>query len=307
MIDVVLEIKIKTKYKMLKDGKMGNLNFIKELFKGIIIGIANIIPGVSGGTLAVSMGIYDKIISAVTHLFKKPKESIRTLIPYGIGAVAGIIGLSFIIEWLFLNYPLPTNLFFIGLILGSVPMLYKNVKNKKINIRYIIAFVLMFVLVVGLSLVNGDQNIQVDLELSLIGSIKMFVVGIIASATMVIPGVSGSMVLTIMGYYLPIIETINQVIKHLVTFNFVECIQSAIMLIPFAIGVGLGIFLIAKLIEFLFQKAKTLVYWAILGLVISSPVAILIVAQIEQVSILSLVIGCICLMFGLKVATMLSE
>mgnify|MGYP000077568662 FL=1 len=165
----------------------------------------------------------------------------------------------------------------------------------------------MFVLVVGLSLVNGDQNIQVDLELSLIGSIKMFVVGIIASATMVIPGVSGSMVLTIMGYYLPIIETINQVIKHLVTFNIVECIQSAIMLIPFAIGVGLGIFLIAKLIEFLFQKAKTLVYWAILGLVISSPVAILIVAQIEQVSILSLVIGCICLMFGLKVATMLSE
>ena len=90
---------------------MGNLNFIKELFKGIIIGIANIIPGVSGGTLAVSMGIYDKIISAVTHLFKKPKESIRTLIPYGIGAVAGIIGLSFIIEWLFLNYPLAFYIF----------------------------------------------------------------------------------------------------------------------------------------------------------------------------------------------------
>lgn len=286
---------------------MENLTFIKELSKGVIIGIANIIPGVSGGTLAVAMGIYDKMISAITHLLKKPKQSIVTLMPYGIGALVGIVGLSFIIEGLFLHYPLPTNLFFIGLILGSVPMLYKKVKHQKMNMKYIIAFVVMFILVVGLSLVKGNQSIQNDLQLNVIGVIKIFLVGIIASATMVIPGVSGSMVLTIIGYYLPIIERINQVMKSLISFNILQAVQSSLILIPFLLGVGIGIFLIAKLIECLFKKAETLVYWGILGLVISSPVAILIVAQVEQITLLSVGIGSVCLILGLKVATMLSE
>lgn len=286
---------------------MGNLNFVKDLFKGIIIGIANIIPGVSGGTLAVTMGIYDKIISAVTHLFQNPKKSILTLFPYGIGAVVGIIGLSFSIEWLFLNYPLQTNLFFIGLILGSVPMLYQNVKGKKFTAGYSLTFLVMFGLVVGISLMNGKSMTQVSFTIDLIGFIKLFIVGMIASATMVIPGVSGSMVLTVMGYYLPIIETINQSIKYLAQLNFVAFFQTAALLIPFGLGVIIGIFLIAKLIEILFRKAKVFVYWAILGLVISSPIAILIVAKIESISLVSMLIGFVFLLLGLKVSNMLSE
>ena len=286
---------------------MENLTFIKELSKGLIIGIANIIPGVSGGTLAVAMGIYDKMISAITHLLKKPKQSIATLMPYGIGALIGIIGLSFIIEGLFVRYPLPTNLFFIGLILGSVPMLYKKVKYEKMHTGYIVAFVMTFILVISLSLVKGNQSIQNDLQLNVIGVIKIFLVGIIASATMVIPGVSGSMILTIIGYYLPIIERINQIIKALIAFDVLQAIQYALILIPFILGVVIGIFIIAKLIECLLKKAQTLVYWGILGLVISSPVAILIVAQIEQITLLSVGISSVCLIIGLKVATMLSE
>lgn len=286
---------------------MGNLNFVKDLLKGIIIGIANIIPGVSGGTLAVTMGIYDKIISAVTHLFQTPKKSILTLFPYGIGAVVGIIGLSFSIEWLFLNYPLQTNLFFIGLILGSVPMLYQNVKGKKFNVGYSLTFLSMFVLVVGMSLMNEKSMTQVSFTIDLIGFIKLFVVGIIASATMVIPGVSGSMVLTVMGYYLPIIETINQSVKYLAQLNFAAFFQTAALLIPFGLGVIIGIFLIAKLIEILFRKAKVFVYWAILGLVISSPIAILIVASIESISLGSMFVGFAFLLLGLKVSNMLSE
>lgn len=286
---------------------MENLTFIKEVSKGLIIGIANIIPGVSGGTLAVAMGIYDKIISAITHLLKKPKQSITTLMPYGIGALIGIIGLSFIIEGLFVRYPLPTNLFFIGLILGSVPMLYKKVKYEKMHKGYIVSFIMTFILVIGLSLVKGNQSIQNDLELNVIGVIKIFLVGIIASATMVIPGVSGSMILTIIGYYLPIIERINQIIKALITFDVLQAIQYSLILIPFILGVVIGIFIIAKLIEYLLKKAQTFVYWAILGLVISSPIAILIIAPIEPIAIGSLVIGSICLALGMKLAMMLSE
>jgi len=99
------------------------MKFIFDILRGCAIGIANIIPGVSGGTLAVSMGIYDKIISSVTGLFRHFKKSIITLLPYGIGMVVGLLGLSFIIEFLFARYPLPTVLLFIGLILGGVPAL----------------------------------------------------------------------------------------------------------------------------------------------------------------------------------------
>lgn len=286
---------------------MNNLNFLKDMLKGIIIGIANIIPGVSGGTLAVSMGIYDKLISSVTNLIKSPKKSILTLLPYGIGAVLGIIGLSFSIEWLFLHYPLQTNLFFSGLILGSVPIIYKTVKGKKVNMGYILTFLGMFIAVVGLSLVKGNSNTQVHLDLNLVSFIKLFFVGIIASATMVIPGVSGSMVLTIMGYYLPIIETINQSIKYLIKFDIISLFQSSIILVPFGIGVIIGVFLIAKLIEILFKKAKVLVYWAIMGLVIGSPIAILLVSNIGSISVIDILTGSIFLGIGIKISSMLSE
>ena len=88
------------------------MKFIIDILRGVVIGIANVIPDVSGGTLAVSMGIYDKIITSVNNLFKKFKQSIKTLLPYGIGIVLGIIGLSFAISFLFNNYPLPTVMLF---------------------------------------------------------------------------------------------------------------------------------------------------------------------------------------------------
>lgn len=94
---------------------------IKTFIAGIIIGIANIIPGVSGGTMAVSMGIYDKLIHAVTHLFKEFKKSCLFLLPVLIGAAAAIVILSRVIEFLFDHYPLQTNLLFIGLIVGGLP------------------------------------------------------------------------------------------------------------------------------------------------------------------------------------------
>ena len=74
-------------------------NLINQLLRGIVIGVANIIPGVSGGTMMVSMGIYDTLIHCITHLFKEFKKSILTLLPYIIGMVVGIIGLSFAVTW----------------------------------------------------------------------------------------------------------------------------------------------------------------------------------------------------------------
>ena len=106
------------------------MEYIGELLKGVVIGIANILPGISGGMLAISMGVYDTIIHAVNRLFKEPVESIKTLFPYGLGAVAGIISLSLVFEYLFGTFPLQTKLAFIGLIGGGLPALFEKTKAK---------------------------------------------------------------------------------------------------------------------------------------------------------------------------------
>lgn len=77
------------------------MKLLKEICRGSLLGVANIMPGVSGGTLAISMGIYDKIIYAVTHLRKDLKNSIRILAPIGVGVLLGFIGLSYVIRWIF--------------------------------------------------------------------------------------------------------------------------------------------------------------------------------------------------------------
>ena len=98
------------------------MKFVKDILKGVVIGVANAIPGVSGGTMMVSMGVYDDIIYCITHLFKQLKKSIMILLPYFIGMAIGIIGLAFSIKSLYANFPFQTSMVFIGLILGGVPM-----------------------------------------------------------------------------------------------------------------------------------------------------------------------------------------
>ena len=107
------------------------MEYIGELLKGVVIGIANILPGISGGMLAISMGVYDTIIHAVNRPFMEPVESIKTLFPYGLGAVAGIISLSLVFEYLFGTFPLQTKLAFIGLIGGGLPALFEKKRRRR--------------------------------------------------------------------------------------------------------------------------------------------------------------------------------
>ena len=109
--------------------------------KGFVIGLANIIPGVSGGTLAITLGIYEKLIGVLTHFFKNWKENLKFLIPIGIGAVLSLLVFSNIIGYALEHYPVPTTLLFMGLILGGVPILLRKVKDKK-SISNFLIFIL---------------------------------------------------------------------------------------------------------------------------------------------------------------------
>ena len=280
---------------------------IKNVLKGIVIGLANVIPGVSGGTRMVSMGIYDKLIHCITHLFSELKKSIQFLLPIFIGIGIAVVVVPFGIEFLFAQYPFQTNLLFIGLIIGGLPAVWKKVKGNSVKVGHILSCLVFFALVAGLALVGETEGNAADLSFSLGSVIKLFGIGVIASATMVIPGVSGSMVLLLLGYYHPVLETITNFIKAVLAFDMNGILAGIGVLLPFGIGVVAGIFVIAKIIEVIFEKFPLYAYWAIIGLIVSSPVAILLVSGIGTITIVSVLTGIVSLAVGFVIAMKLGD
>lgn len=255
------------------------MEFLTNVLKGVMIGIANVIPGVSGGTMAVSLGIYDRLIHSVSGLFKSFSDSIAFLIPILIGCAAGITGFTYAIEYLLDKHTFVTCMAFVGLILGGLPMLFKAMKEKSsrgggIGLFGALAFLLAFAVSAGMPLLKEGEAALTSLSATPQTMVILFVLGIVASATMVIPGVSGSMMLMIFGYYYAIINTVKTTLDGLRAFDLAVLKDGLFLLVPFGIGILLGIFLIARLISFLFERYGVQTYCAILGLVISSPFAI---------------------------------
>ena len=277
------------------------MKWFLDVLRGMVIGLANVIPGVSGGTMMVSMGIYDKLIWSINHLFKEFKKCITILLPYFVGMVAAILLGAVGLKVAFAKFPLPTNTLFIGLILGSLPFILKEMKGEQIGWQGILIFVLFFALVVGLKIVEADNSTEI--RLSVLEIIKLFLLGAIASATMVIPGVSGSMMLKTLGYYEPIVTgAIPALLKGLTGGDWAVVGHNVGILLPFGLGIVFGIFAIAKLIEFLMKKWKGRTYCAILGMVVASPVVIFMDTSIYEgfnvwiciASIVTLALGVFC-------------
>ena len=280
------------------------MNFLFDVIKGMLIGVANIIPGVSGGTMMVSMGVYEKIISVVNNLFKDIKKSILTLLPLGIGMVLGVAVFSFIIPWCLEVYPFPTSFCFIGLILGGVPAIVKPAKEslhkegKSISVPHIIAFVFFFALAVGMAAMNETQTNFASFDLNLGFIIAIFLVGVVSAATMVVPGVSGSLVLMILGFYEGIMSSISGFISAVFAFDWAQIFYYVGILAPFGVGFIVGVFAVAKLIEWLFAKFPSVTYCGIIGLIVASPIAIVIKMGHNNINFVTIIVGIVLLAVG---------
>ena len=290
------------------------INYLKDIFKGVVIGVANAIPGVSGGTMMVSMGIYDDIIYCITHLLRQFKASIMRLLPYIIGMAVGIVGLAYAITYLDERFPFQTRMVFIGLILGGIPILWKRIrggmaKEKKegLCLSHIMVFLIFFALILVIQYLGGQDTKDVTLTTGAGSLIALFFVGVVASATMVIPGVSGSVMLMIMGYYYPVLNAIKDFIDGAIHARWDVVSHTAAWLVPFGIGVVFGIFAIAKLIEVLMRHFESLTYSGILGLVVASPVVILMGMSLAKLSALVVVTGILAMAAGGAVSYLMGE
>ena len=282
------------------------LNYIKEILRGVFIGVANIIPGVSGGTIALSMGVYEKIISAINNIKKDFKNSIKTLLPYGIGAVLGIVILSFIIEFCLAKFELPTLMAFVGLILGGLPPIIKRVENEKFKFTHLISFLIFAAIIVVPTLIANDINVTRELTFGVGSVVVMLMLGILAAGSMVVPGVSGSMMLMMLGYYDVILGNVTSFIKALTSFDMNTVLSCCMILVPFGIGVLAGIVITAKIIEKLLKRYPNATMWGIIALVVTSPFAILWGVNLN-INVIMLLVSVVTFIIGFFVARKLSK
>lgn len=227
------------------------------IIKGIIIGIGKIIPGVSGSMLAISMGIYQQLIDSINNFFSNPKKNLKFLIKIGLGVIISIIFLSNIILNCLNKYYFITMFFFIGLILGSFKDIRKNISNP----NYLLS-VIVFIIISLFGLLNIKNNITISN--TFLNFIFYIIVGIIDAITMVVPGISGTATLMMIGVYNNLMESFSTV---LLFSNFNTNFQ---ILFPFGIGLIIGIIVTVKLIDYLFKNYKNSTYSIIIGFSMST-------------------------------------
>lgn len=230
------------------------------VFKGAWIGGTLTVPGVSGGTMAMMLGVYERLIHAFNDFFTKKEERKKNfffLFQFVLGAGIGILVLSGVVVKLLELYPTPMTFFFMGAVVGGIPVFVKDIGTRKVNGQDVICFLsgILVILLIALlpsgifSLDNGTGFISLCLQ---------FIGGILSAAALVLPGISVSHMLYVLGIYEGLMYNIS-------TFRWIECL-------PFAVGIILGVFLSAGVVEKCLAKYRRQTYLVILGFVAASVV-----------------------------------
>ncbi len=267
-------------------------------FIGIILGAGLVLPGVSGGVIAVVLGIYEKMIYAFNNFFKSKKENFLFLLPIGIGTVIGLILFGNVLKFLFDEFYVQSCFSFMGLILGGVPFLFKKATNDKpIKKKYFIGALLISLTLFVLG--NNKFNFYTSLDRSFCSILKLILTGFIFVSGKVIPGISSSFMLMIIGMY----EYYLYIISNPINALFTEIYN----IIPIILGVILGFVILIKIVSVALEKYNNISYTIITGFVIGSLPAIYPGLEFNFTGLISLVLFMSCYFISYKTSTISNE
>ena len=252
---------------------------VQLLFIGIAIGMANVIPGVSGSTMAVVFNIYDRFVNAITVNIKKLIENRRFVIPVVGGMALGVLLFSKLITVLYENFPVQTDYFFTGLIIGSIPMLFSFMTKKqdgqkftaKKTISVVICELAGFAVLIGFGLLGSDVDTAKEISKSLPQwtfplALHIFAAGFVGAIAMIIPGISGSLLMLIMGVYPIVMKSIPAL------FVPSQTLRAFFLLLPNGIGVLAGLLCGAWIVKTFLRIAPNQTYAVIFGLIAGSAI-----------------------------------
>ncbi len=233
------------------------MQFLTNFICGALIGISSIIPGMSGGTMAVILDIFDRMIGAISSLRHTFKKSVCYLFPIGLGMVAGVGLLSGVLSKMLTLYPVPMQFFFIGVVVGSIPLVLRKGREEAFRPHSLLALVTTLAVMLCIFFIRPDDTSAALIRSpSAMDMVRLCLYAAFAAAAMVIPGVSGSFFLMLFGVYHSLLTAVSEL-------NFP-------VLIPTGIGMVIGILFCAKILDILLKAHKQAVYFGILGCVIGS-------------------------------------
>lgn len=229
----------------------------RNLYRGFFMGISDLIPGVSGGTIAFILGIYDELLASISGFFSRDwKKYIGFLLPLGIGIGATLLLFSRVIEFLLKNYHAPTQFFFMGLILGVLPFIAKQAGIKK-NFKWTH---FLFILLIGAALASTALIKPMDstpiTTLTATNTVGLFFAGWAGSMAMLLPGISGSFILLLLGVYSTAIGALSNLNLPIIAV--------------IGAGVIVGFIVSSKVISYLLANFTHITFAAIIGLIIGS-------------------------------------
>ncbi len=268
------------------------------IVKGFVIGIAKIIPGVSGALLAITLGLYEKAMDAIAHFWKRPKRYLSFLLCLGFGIVLAIIFGSHVIKFLLHFWYLPTMLFFIGLMAGGFPSFYRDISCKTSQKKYIFITLLFFLLVLLLSF--RFRSIP-EKTLENVSWVWLFFMGLLEMATTIIPGISGTAIFMLLGSYSLMLELFSMLGSISLMGQYLS------LYIPFGIGIVLGLFLVAKGMNYLFRRHYYGSHFAILGLSLGSVMVLFIQTLQRNYSVGEILVSLVLLILGYRITRLLPE
>ena len=239
--------------------------------KGAIIGLANVVPGVSGGTLAIIFNIYKRLIEAFDLLFKHPIKAILSIWEILVGILIGIFAGFLLLSYGYEAFPLATTLAFIGLLIGGIKPMFQMVKPH-INLKNIFIFIVGFLLVVLLPLINSFTGIHEGWVYYLI----LGLLGILVAFSVVAPGISGSVILMVLGYYSHLLFMGKDIFESIIQFKFTNLPQYILAISILGISFIIGLIGSVKLTKWIMNKFEIQFYAAVLGMLIACPISILI-------------------------------
>ena len=252
-------------------------DWLKRFLAGIAIGAGSAVPGVSGGTIAVLFKVYEKLMWAISHLIKEFKRAFIYLLPMVLGIVIGIVPMMILMNYALEGFTFGIICLFAGYIIGSIPLLKEEVKEEKAKKIDIIFMILagLFALTLGILSCFVSGNVSSFFNNTPIWFYFVLIpVGALASIALAVPGISGGMILIILGFYRPLIDSTIETAKECLTGNWSNFLTQFFILLSFGAGVIIGFFLTSRFMHFLLSKYRKTTFYAIIGFVIGGLLAL---------------------------------
>ena len=278
---------------------------IKDFLVGTLVGIVSMMPGASGGIIAVIFGVYERIIADLADIRGKLLKDLRFIIPLGLGVVFGLLVCAVGIDALMQRWEIPMMFLFVALIAFQIPDIRKlsddgtTEKPTNWNLALCAMGAVVMVLLVVPTLMGGTSSSISLMELDVVDIVLLFVIGVIIALSKIVPGMSGAAILLAIGLYTPLMDLVG-------SMDMSVLMERIAALVPIGLGLIAGVLGLSRIVDYFFRTRRRSAYWCIMGITVGSVVTV-VVQALQDMETDMVPATAVCIVAGLVFGYVLSR